>query len=125
MKQLNEMGVATPFDKDGDLFPSLVLGLDDLKFPDGRPLNSMVGEIGGSAEWAVGVLPLVWRGGQALGMLTSQSSLTRKDLSPEELWNERFHYTEEELMLIQDARFEQKPYFTINDIMERPFAGGV
>jgi len=125
MKQLNDMGVATPFDKDGDLFPSLVLGLDGLKFPDGRPLNSMIGEIGGSAEWAVGVLPLVWRGGQALGMLTSQSSLTRKDLSAEELWNERFHYTEEELMLIQDARFEQKPYFTINDIMERPFAGGV
>ena len=28
-------------------------------------------------------------------------------------------------MLIQDARFEQKPYFTINDILERPFAGGV
>ena len=28
-------------------------------------------------------------------------------------------------MLIQDARFEQKPYFTIADILERPFAGGV
>jgi hypothetical protein len=43
----------------------------------------MIGEIGGSAEWVVGSLPLVWRGGQSLGMLTSQSSLTRKDLSPE------------------------------------------
>ncbi|HUT52962.1 MAG TPA: fructose-bisphosphatase class II [bacterium] len=125
MDQLNAMGIATPFDKDGDLFPSLVMGLEGLSFPDGRPLNSMIGEIGGSAEWAVGVLPLVWRGGQALGMLTSQSSLTRKDLSPEELWNDRFHYTEEELMLIQDARFEQKPYFTIRDILEHPFAGGV
>jgi fructose-1,6-bisphosphatase/sedoheptulose 1,7-bisphosphatase-like protein len=125
MQQLNDMGVATPFDQDGDLFPALVMGLPGLAFPDGRPLNSMIGEIGGSAEWAVGVLPLVWRGGQAMGMLTSQHSLTRKDLSEEELWNERFHYTEEELMLIQDARFEQKPYFTINDILERPFAGGV
>lgn len=125
MERLNQMGVATPFDKDGDLFPSLVMGLEGLKFPDGRGLNSMVGEIGGSAEWAVGVLPLVWRGGQALGMLTSQHSLTRKDLTPEELWDERFHYTEEELMLIHDARFEQKPYFTIRDILERPFAGGV
>jgi hypothetical protein len=55
----------------------------------------------------------------------SQSSLTRKDLSPEELWNERFHYTEEELILLQDARFEQKPFFTLSDLMERPFAGGV
>jgi len=125
MDRLNEMGVATPFDKDGDLFPSLVMGLPGLAFPDGRPLNSMIGEIGGSAEWAVGVLPLVWRGGQALGMLTSQHSLTRKDLSPEELWDERFHYTEEELMLIHDARFEQKPYFTIRDILEKPYAGGV
>jgi len=125
MEQLNQMGVATPFDKDGDLFPSLVMGLPGLKFPDGRPLNSMVGEIGGSAEWAVGVLPLVWRGGKALGMLTSQSSLTRKDLTIEELWNERFHYTEEELMLIHDARFEQKPFFTVDDILERPFAGGL
>jgi len=119
------MGVATPYDKDGDLFPALVMGLDGLVFPDGRGLHSMIGEIGGSAEWAVGAIPLVWRGGQSLGMLTSQSSLTRKDLSPEELWNERFHYTEEELILLQDARFEQKPFFTVNDIMERPFAGGV
>jgi hypothetical protein len=85
----------------------------------------MIGEIGGSAEWAVAVLPLVWRGGQALGMLTSQSSLTRKDLSPEEKWKERFHYTEEEFMQIQDARFEQKPYFTIRDILEDPYAGGI
>lgn len=125
MDQLNALGVSTPFDKDGDLFPAVVMGLPGLTFPDGRGLTSMIGEIGGSAEWAVGVLPLVWRGGGALGMLTSQSSLTRKDLSPQELWNERFHYTEEELMLIQDARFEQKPFFTIEDILERPFAGGV
>ena len=125
MDQLNSMGVATPFDKDGDLFPALILGLEGLHFPDGRGLTSMVGEIGGSAEWVVGSIPLIWRGGQSVGMLTSQSSLTRKDLSPEELWNERFHYTEEELILLQDARFEQKPFFTVNDIMERPFAGGV
>jgi len=58
-------------------------------------------------------------------MLTSQSSLTRKDLSPAELWDERFHYTEEELILLQDARFEQKPFFTVDDLMDRPFAGGV
>jgi fructose-1,6-bisphosphatase/sedoheptulose 1,7-bisphosphatase-like protein len=125
MTQLNGMGVATPFDKDGDLFPAVVMGLRGLEFPDRRGLNTMIGEIGGSAEWAVGVLPLVWRGGQALGMLTSQSSLTSKDLSPEELWKERFHYTEEELMLIHDARFEQKPFFTIRDILEKPFAGGI
>ncbi len=125
MRQLNRMGIATPFDKDGDLFPTLIMGLPGLKFPDGRGLDSMIGEIGGSAEWAVGVLPLVWRGGHALGMLTSQSSLTRKDLSEKELWNERFHYTEEELMLIHDARFEQKPFFTVKDIMEDPYAGGV
>ena len=60
-----------------------------------------------------------------MGMLSSQSSLTQKGLSPEELWNERFHYTEDELILFQDARFEQKPFFTIEDIMEHPFAGGV
>jgi len=125
MDQLNAIGVATPFDKDGDLFPAVVMGLEGLRFPDGRGLHSMVGEIGGSAEWAVGALPLVWRGGQSLGMLTSQASLTRKDLSPEELWNERFHYTEEELMLLQDARFEQKPFFTVDDLMENAFAGGV
>jgi fructose-1,6-bisphosphatase/sedoheptulose 1,7-bisphosphatase-like protein len=125
MEELNGLGVATPYDKDGDLFPAVVLGLDGLRFPDGRGLYSMIGEIGGSAEWTVGALPLVWRGGQSLGMLTSQSSLTRKDLSPQELWDERFHYTEEELILLQDARFEQKPFFTVDDLMERPFAGGV
>ena len=125
MEQLNSMGVATPFDQDGDLFPAVVMGLDGLRLPDGRGFHSMIGEIGGSAEWTVGALPLVWRGGQSLGMLTSQSSLTRKDLSPEELWNERFHYTEEELILLQDARFEQKPFFTVYDLMDRPFAGGV
>jgi hypothetical protein len=125
MDELNSIGVATPYDQDGDLFPGVVMGLEGLRFPDGRGLSSMIGEIGGSAEWAVGTLPLVWRGGQGLGMLTSQSSLTRKDLSPQELWNERFHYTEEELILLQDARFEQKPFFTLQDIMERPFAGGV
>ena len=125
MDRLNALGVVTPFDKDGDLFPALIMGLEGLCFPDGRCLHSMIGEIGGSAEWVVGSLPLVWRGGQSLGMLTSQSSLTRKDLSPEELWNERFHYTEDELILLQDARFEQKPFFTLNDIMENPFAGGL
>ena len=125
MDKLNKAGVATPFDNDGDLLPSLVMGMDGLTFPDGRGLDSMIGEIGGSAEWAVGVLPLVWRGGHALGMLTSQSSLTRKDLSPEELWKERFHFTEEEFMQIQDARFERKPYFTIEDIIEDPYAGGI
>ncbi len=125
MDILNKAGVATPFDKDGDLMPGIVLGLHGLAFPDGRQLSSMIGEIGGSAEWAVGVLPLVWRGGQAIGMLTSQSSLTRKDLSPEELWKERFHFTEEEFMLIQDARFQRKPYFTIHDILDDPMAGGV
>ena len=125
MDQLNAIGVATPFDKDGDLFPAVVMGLEGLRCPDGRGLYSMIGEIGGSAEWTVGALPLVWRGGQSLGMLTSQSSLTRKDLSPEELWNERFHYTEEELILLQDARFEQKPFFTVDDLMETPFSGGV
>ena len=125
MDTLNKNSIATPFDKDGDLFPALMLGFNDIAFPDSRRLNSMIGEIGGSAEWAVAVLPLVWRGGQALGMLTSQSSLTRKDLSPEEKWKERFHYTEDEFMQIQDARFEQKPFFTIKDILEDPFAGGI
>lgn len=125
MDELNSMGVATPFDKDGDLFPAVIMGLDRLRFPDGRGFESMIGEIGGSAEWVVGALPLVWRGGQSLGMLTSQSSLTRKDLSPQKLWDERFHYTEEELILLQDARFEQKPFFTLYDLMDRPFAGGV
>jgi fructose-1,6-bisphosphatase/sedoheptulose 1,7-bisphosphatase-like protein len=125
MDVLNAAGVATPFDQDGDLLPGVLLGLEGLHFPDGRGLNTMIGEIGGSAEWAVGVLPLVWRGGQAIGMLTSQSSLTRKDLSPEEMWKERFHFTEEEFMMIQDARFERKPYFTIQDIIDDPFAGGI
>lgn len=125
MDILNGAGISTPLDNDGDLFPSLVLGLDNLHFPDGRRLLSMIGEIGGSAEWAVGVLPLVWRGGQALGMLTSQSALTRDDVSAEELWKSRFHFTEDEFILIQDARFEQKPYFMIGDILEQPFAGGV
>lgn len=125
MKELNDAGITTPLDKDGDLMPAVVMGLSGLNFPDSRGLYSMIGEIGGSAEWAVGVLPLVWRGGQAVGMLTSQSSLTRKDLDAEGLWRERFHYTEEEYMLIQDARFERKPYFTIFDILEDPFAGGV
>lgn len=122
---LHKAGIATPFDKDGDLMPVLVLGLDGLQFPDGRLLNSMIGEIGGSAEWALGALPLVWRGGQALGMLTSQTTLTDPKLTPEERWKERFHFTEEEFMTIQDARFERKPYFTIFDIMEDPFAGGI
>ncbi|MCP4633005.1 MAG: fructose-bisphosphatase class II [candidate division Zixibacteria bacterium] len=125
MDSLNEAGISTPYDKDGDLFPCFIMGEEDIVFPDGRPIYSMCGEIGGSAEWAVGALPLVWRGGQALGMLASQTTLTRKDLSPEEVWKERFHYTEEEYMLIQDARFEQKPYFTIGDIIEDPFAGGI
>jgi fructose-1,6-bisphosphatase/sedoheptulose 1,7-bisphosphatase-like protein len=125
MDKLNKAGIATPYDQDGDLFPSLILGEEHLRFPDGRALYSMIGEIGGSAEWAVGVLPLVWRGGQALGMLTSQSSLTSKDISAQEKWDQRFHYTEEELMLIHDARFEHKPYFTIQDILEDPFAGGI
>ncbi len=123
--ELNRLGVSTPFDKDGDLFPGILLGAKGLEFPNGTGLMSMIGEIGGSAEWAVGVLPLVWRGGHALGMLTSQSTLTRKDLSPDELWNERFHYTEDEFMAIQDARFERKPYFTIHDILTNPFAAGV
>jgi len=125
MRTLNDAGISTPYDKDGDLMPAIVLGLNNIEFPNKRRLNSMIGEIGGSAEWAIGVLPLVWRGGQALGMLTSQSSLTRKTLTPEEKWNERFHFTEEEFMLIQDARFERKPYFSIFDIMEDPFAGGI
>jgi fructose-1,6-bisphosphatase/sedoheptulose 1,7-bisphosphatase-like protein len=125
MDILNEAGVATPFDKDGDMLPGIILGMNGFSYPGGRQLNSMIGEIGGSAEFAVGVLPLVWRGGQALGMLTSHSTLTRKDLSPEERWNERFHFTEDEFMDIQDARFERKPYFTISDIIDDPFAGGI
>jgi len=125
MDALNQAGISTPIDKDGDLFPAILLGLDGLTYPNGRGLSSMIGEIGGSAEWAVGVLPLVWRGGQAIGMLTSQSTLTNKELTPEEMWQSRFHYTEEEYMLIQDARFEQKPFFTIGDIIDDPFAGGI
>lgn len=125
MDILNKAGVAIPYDADGDLFPALLLGLDGVQFPNGRQLNAMVGEIGGSAEWVVGALPLLWRGGQALGMLTSHSALTQSDKSPEQLWNDRFHYNEEELMLIQDARFQQKPYFSVKDIIEDPFAGGV
>jgi hypothetical protein len=41
------------------------------------------------------------------------------------MWRDRFHYTEEEFMLIQDARFEQKPFFDIGDIIDDPFAGGI
>jgi len=125
MDELNKAGVGTPYDDDGDLFPALILGFRDAELPDGGQLNSMIGEIGGSAEWAVGVLPLVWRGGQAIGMLTSQTTLTRTDLGSAQKWHQRFHFTEEEFMLMQDARFEQKPYFTIRDIMEDPFAGGI
>ncbi len=125
MDRLNKAGISTPYDQDGDLLPLFLCGLDGIVFPDGRNLNSMIGEIGGSAEWAIGVLPLVWRGGQAIGMLTSQSSLTNKNLTAEEKWKERFHFTEEEFIMIQDARFERKPYFTISDIVENPFAGGI
>lgn len=125
MDVLNQAGISTPFDKDGDLMPGILLGHEGIQFPDKRGLSTMIGEIGGSAEWAVGVLPLVWRGGQAIGMLTSQSSLTRKNVSPDELWNDRFHFTEEEFMQIQDARFERKPYFTIEDIVDDPFSGGI
>ncbi len=125
MDALNAAGVSTPFDIDGDLMPGILLGLKGLQFPDKRGLDTMIGEIGGSAEWAVGALPLVWRGGQALGMLTSQSSLTREGCTADELWKNRFHFTEEEFMQIQDARFERKPYFTIEDIVDDPFAGGI
>ncbi len=125
MDVLNKLGVATPYDTDGDLFPCLLLGHEGICFPDGRELNAFIGEIGGSAEWAVGVLPLVWRGGQAIGMMTSQSTLTRSDMTPEKKWNERFHFSEDEFMMIQDARFEQKPYFSIHDILENPFMGGI
>ena len=125
MDLLNEAGVTTPFDTDGDLFPAIVLGHEGVDFPGGRRLNAMVGEIGGSAEWAVGVLPLVWRGGQAIGMLTSQTALSRKDRDPDKQWNERFNFTENEFIMIQDARFEHKPYFSIRDILEDPFAGGI
>ncbi len=125
MDTLNKAGVATPYDTDGDLFPSLIMGLEGVAFPNGRKLDSMIGEIGGSAEWAVGVLPLFWRGGQAIGMMTSQETLVKKDLSSAEKWNQRFHFTEEEYMLLQDARFEHKPYFSIRDILENPYAGGV
>ena len=38
MDILNKAGVATPFDKDGDLMPAIVLGMDGLKFPDQRGL---------------------------------------------------------------------------------------
>ncbi len=125
MDTLNKAGIATPYDKDGDLFPAIILGAEGLNFDDGRGLNTMIGEIGGSAEWVVGALPLIWRGGQAIGMLTSQSVLTKKDITAEEVWKERFHFTEDEYIMIQDARFEQKPYFTIQDILEDPFAGGI
>ncbi len=125
MDELNRAGICTPYDSDGDLFPAVILDQNGLRFPDGHRLNSMIGEIGGSAEWAVGVLPLVWRGGQAIGMLTSQSVLTRTELSAERLWAERFHFTEDEFIMIQDARFEHKPYFSIRDILEDPFAGGI
>ncbi|MBU0598313.1 fructose-bisphosphatase class II [Patescibacteria group bacterium] len=125
MDILNQAGVATPWDKDGDLFPALVLGLDGFSFQNGKPLHCMINEIGGSAEWAVGVLPLVWRGGHALGMLTSHSNLSRKDVEPEQLWRERFNFTEAEIIEIDDARFGNKPIFTIGDILENPFAGGV
>jgi fructose-1,6-bisphosphatase/sedoheptulose 1,7-bisphosphatase-like protein len=125
MDALNKIGVATPYDTDGDLFPCLLLGHEGIQFPDGRELNAFIGEIGGSAEWAVGVLPLVWRGGQAIGMMTSQSTLTRSNMSPEKKWNERFHFSEDEFMMIQDARFEQKPFFSIRDILEDPFMGGI
>jgi len=125
MDALNKIGVATPYDNDGDLFPCLLLGHEGIQFPDGRELNAFIGEIGGSAEWAVGVLPLVWRGGHALGMMTSQSTLTRSDISAEQKWNERFYFSEDEFMMIQDARFEQKPYFSIRDILEDPYAGGI
>lgn len=125
MDTLNKAGIATPYDTDGDLFPSLIMGLDGVTFPNGRILDSMIGEIGGSAEWAVGVLPLVWRGGQAIGMMTSQDALTSPGLTFDEKWNNRFNFTEEEYMLLQDARFEHKPYFSIRDIMENPFAGGI
>jgi hypothetical protein len=125
MEALNKAGVATPFDTDGDMFPAILLGHEGLVFPNGRSLTSIIGEIGGSAEWAVGVLPLVWRGGQALGMLTSQSALTRPGLTAEQRWRERFSFTEDEFIMIQDARFEHKPYFSIKDILEDPFAGGI
>ncbi len=38
MDVLNEAGIATPFDKDGDLMPGLILGLDGVQFPDQRGL---------------------------------------------------------------------------------------
>lgn len=125
MDLLNDVGICTPFDQDGDLFPAVVLGHEGISFPNGRRLDAMIGEIGGSAEWAVGVLPLVWRGGQAIGMLTSQSALSRKDRDPLKQWNGRFNFTEDEFITIQDARFEHKPHFTIHDILEDPFAGGI
>ncbi|MFH1700262.1 MAG: fructose-bisphosphatase class II [Candidatus Zixiibacteriota bacterium] len=125
ISQLHREGIATPMDKDGDLLPAVFLGLDGLHFPDGHGLHSMIGEIGGSAEWAIGVLPLVWRGGQMIGMLTSQTALTNSKFTPDERWKERFHFTEEEFLTIQDARFERKPYFTVSDIVEDPFAGGI
>ncbi len=125
MEILHENGILTPVDKDGDMIPAIFMGMEGLRFPNGYALNSMIGEIGGSAEWAIAVLPLVWRGGQMLGMLTSQTVLTNSSMSPEERWKERFHFTEEEFMTIQDARFERKPYFTISDIIEDPYAGGI
>lgn len=125
MDQLNGRGTRTPYDQDGDLLPAVVLGLDCLRFPDGGGLNAMIGEIGGSAEWAIAVLPLVWRGGQALGMFTSQSALSRKGVDPTTLWNERYSFSEDEFILMQDARFERKPVFTVEDILDDPFAGGI
>lgn len=125
MEELNEAGAFITYDKDGDLFPKVIMGMDDLLYPNGLHLHSMIGEIGGSAEWAVGVLPLVWRGGQAIGAFTSQNMLSRKDLEPADLYRKRFQFTENEWSLLRSARFETKPYFTIEDVVEEPFAGGI
>ena len=76
MDILNEAGVAVPYDADGDLFPALVMGLDGLNLHNGRTLNCMIGEIGGSAEWVVGArarFPGLQLGLQVTGVLTAEA----------------------------------------------------
>jgi len=88
-------------------------------------LSSMIGEIGGSAEWAVAPSPRMARRPGYRHRSHARAPSPGRTFSPQELWNERFHlyrgraYPSPGRPLRAEAPFVHPS----TGLMERPFAG--
>jgi fructose-1,6-bisphosphatase/sedoheptulose 1,7-bisphosphatase-like protein len=112
VQPLLDLGINVVLDTDGDLLPGLMPGVQPGVYANGLPLNAMVGNTGGAAEYLIAATANRWAGGASHGRFVSAAGMKAKG------WEGRYDFTPEDRSVIEGAGFKVGVNYSVTELVD-------